>query len=226
MIIAIDGPAGSGKSSTAKSVALRLGILYLDTGAMYRAVTLKALREGIAAADVARLEKLLSNTEISFTGVPPDVRVYLDREDVSMAIRGDEVTRQVSDYCAPAIVRTRLVAWQREIAGTQSVVCEGRDIGTAVFPQAELKFFMSATAQARARRRQLDFRDLGIAKTIEELVDEISERDRKDSTRALNPLRKAPDAVEIDTTEKTLPEQIDIIVNKALEKGFDPAGRV
>jgi cytidylate kinase len=224
MIIAIDGPAGSGKSSTAKNVARRLGMLYLDTGAMYRAITLKALRAGIGADDDRKLDALAAHTDIRFAGVPPDVQVYLDNENVTLAIRGDEVTRKVSDYCAPAVVRTRLVAKQREIAGAASVVCEGRDIGTAVFPDAELKFFMIASVHERARRRQLDFQHLGITKSIDELVEEIRERDRKDSTRALNPLCKAPDAEEIDTTKLTLQEQVDMIVQKTLEKGLVPSG--
>jgi cytidylate kinase len=223
MVIAIDGPAGSGKSSTAKLVALRLGILFLDTGAMYRVITLKALREGIAATDLTALADLVSRTEISFQGVPPAVRVLMDGEDVSDAIRGDAVTKNVSDFCAPGVVRTALVAQQRRIAGGQSVVCEGRDIGTVVFPGADLKFYMVASVEERARRRQLDFEKLGVAKSIEELIVEIRERDRKDSTRQNSPLCKAADAEEIDTTAKTLEEQIALIVEKALAKGFVPA---
>ena len=140
MIIAIDGPAGSGKSSTAKAVAARLGITYLDTGAMYRVITLKSLREGIAATDETALGKLCSRTVISFEGVVPEVKVLMDGEDVTDAIRSDEVTKNVSDYCAPQAVRTAMVEQQRTFAKGHSVVLDGRDIGTVVFPNADLKF--------------------------------------------------------------------------------------
>lgn len=215
MIIAIDGPAGSGKSSTAKAVASRLKFTFLDTGAMYRAVTLKCLREGVAASDESALAGIISNTRIDFDGVPPDTRVLLDGEDVTEAIRGEEVTANVSDYCVPVIVREELVRQQREIGHRGSVVCEGRDIGTVVFPDADLKFFMVASVQERARRRQKDFELLGIRKTLEELEKEISLRDHKDSSRKISPLKKADDAVELDTTGMTLEQQIDLIVKEA-----------
>lgn len=215
MIIAIDGPAGSGKSSTAKAVASRLKFTFLDTGAMYRAVTLKCLREGVAASDESALVGIVSNTRINFDGVPPDTRVLLDGEDVTEAIRGEEVTANVSDYCVPVIVREELVRQQREIGHKGSVVCEGRDIGTVVFPDADLKFFMVASVQERARRRQKDFELLGIKKTLKELEKEISLRDHKDSSRKISPLKKADDAVELDTTGMTLEQQIDLIVNAA-----------
>jgi cytidylate kinase len=215
MIIAIDGPAGSGKSSTAKAVAARLGIVYLDTGAMYRAITLRCLREGIAADDLPALGKTVASATIRFESSGGAVRIFLDGEDVTSAIRSDEVTRNVSDYCAPAVVREKLVEEQRAIAKGVSIVCEGRDIGTVVFPEAELKFFMVASPQERARRRQLDFQELGVRKSTAELVAEIEERDRKDSTREVSPLRRAPDAEEIDTTIMTFGRQVDYIVNKA-----------
>jgi cytidylate kinase len=215
MIIAIDGPAGSGKSSTAKAVAARLGITFLDTGAMYRAITLKCLRTGILASDNTALAKVMAATKIGFSGTPPTLRVTLDGEDVTEAIRSDEVTKNVSDFCAPAVVRTHLVELQRGAAAGGSVVCEGRDIGTVVFPKADLKFYMVASVQERARRRQRDFLLMGVSKSIEELVEEITARDRKDSTRANSPLCRAADAEEIDTTAMTLDEQIDYIVKKA-----------
>ncbi|HLV31862.1 MAG TPA: (d)CMP kinase [Chitinispirillaceae bacterium] len=215
MIIAIDGPAGSGKSSTAKAVASRLKITFLDTGAMYRAITLKCLREGVAASDESALAGIISNTRIDFEGVPPDMRVLLDGEDITEAIRGEDVTANVSDYCVPVVVREELVRQQREIGHKGSVVCEGRDIGTVVFPDADLKFFMVASVQERARRRQKDFELLGIKKTLEELEKEISLRDYKDSSRKISPLKKADDAVEMDTTGMTLEQQIELIVNAA-----------
>jgi cytidylate kinase len=211
MILAIDGPAGSGKSSTAKAVAARLGILYLDTGATYRAVTLKALRMGIAHTDDTALGAVMADTEITFEGAPPDVRVIMDGEDVSAAVRSDEVTKNVSDYCARGVVRASLVDRQRKIAAGRSVVCEGRDIGTVVFPNAEVKIYMTASVEERARRRRKDFAAMGINKSIDELISEIEARDRKDSTRANSPLTKASDAVEMDTTGMTLDEQVDFI---------------
>ena len=215
MIIAIDGPAGSGKSSTAKAVAARLGVVFLDTGAMYRAVTLKALRLNIPFGDDAALEKVVGTTAIEFEGSPPDVRVIMDGEDVSTAIRTDEVTKNVSDYCARDVVRESLVGQQRKIAQGRSVVCEGRDIGTVVFPDADVKIFMSASVEERARRRRRDFEAMGVSKSIEELIRDIEARDRKDSTRANSPLTKAVDAVDMDTTGMTLEDQIAFIVDKA-----------
>jgi cytidylate kinase len=215
VVIAIDGPAGSGKSSTAKQVAARLGILHLDTGAMYRAITLKCLRGRIPYQDHAKIAALLKDTSISFSGSAPAMRVWMDGEDITEAIRSDDVTKNVSDYCAVPVVRTVLVDLQRKIGSGQSVVCEGRDIGTVVFPKAELKFYMVASVEERARRRQKDFAAMGIVKTIAELSAEINERDRKDSSRSNSPLCKAKDAEEIDTTSLTLDEQIKFIVDKA-----------
>lgn len=215
MIIAIDGPAGSGKSSTAKAVASRLKFTFLDTGAMYRAVTLKCLRNGILASDESGLSKIVSNTKIVFDGVPPDTKVIMDGEDVTEAIRGEDVTSHVSDYCVPSVVRDELVRQQREIGRKGSAVCEGRDIGTVVFPDADLKFFMVASVQERAKRRQKDFERLGIRKNLDELEKEISLRDHKDSSRIISPLKKAENALELDTTDLTLEQQIDYIVNAA-----------
>lgn len=215
MIIAIDGPAGSGKSSTAKQVARHLNITYLDTGAMYRVITLAALRRGIAASDYASLAVLVAETTIAFTGIVPDTRVWMNGEDVSDEIRGSQVTANVSDYCAPKVVREALVEQQRRIGAGTSIVCEGRDIGTVVFPHAELKVFMVASVEARAARRKLDFERMGIVKNEQELVAELSERDRKDSTRLVSPLTQAADAVLLDTTGMTLEEQIEWIVARA-----------
>jgi cytidylate kinase len=215
LVIAIDGPAGSGKSSTAKRVADLLGILHLDTGAMYRAITLKCLKLGIPYQDHASIAGLLRGTDISFSGPPGAMRVLMDGNDVTQAIRSDEVTKNVSDYCAVLIVRTVLVDLQRKIGGGRSLVCEGRDIGTVVFPDARLKFFMVASDEERARRRQKDFAALGIEKSVPELVAEIRERDRKDSSRENSPLCKADDAIELDTTNMTLDEQVQSILEKA-----------
>jgi len=215
MIIAIDGPAGSGKSSTAREVARRLGVVHLDTGAMYRAITLKCLREGIAHTDNTRLADLVGRTELRFTGSPPDTRIWMDGEDVSAEIRGDRVTSTVSDYCAPAVVRAAMVDQQRSIGRQAACVCEGRDIGTDVFPEADLKIFMVASVEQRALRRQRDFEKAGVTKTVAELVAEIGERDRKDSTRALAPLTRAADAEQLDTTDLGFEQQVEYIVSRA-----------
>ena len=215
MVIAIDGPAGSGKSSTAKQVAAALHILHLDTGAMYRAVTLKCLRQAVPYTDENALALVMKQTALSLSGSPPEMKILMDGKDVSEAIRGDEVTKNVSDYCAVPLVREKLVELQRSIGRSQSLVCEGRDIGTVVFPNAELKFFMVAAIEERARRRRMDFQRIGLRKSIEELCAEIAERDMKDSLRTHSPLRKAVDAEEIDTTAMTLEEQVRYIVDKA-----------
>jgi len=215
MIIAIDGPAGSGKSSTAKMVAQALKILHLDTGAMYRAITLKCLRQGVAFTNNDAMGRIMRQSAIAFTGTPPDMRVWMDGEDVTGAVRGDEVTKSVSDYCTVPVVREELVGLQRKIAGGQSVVCEGRDIGTVVFPDADLKFFMVASIEERARRRKIDFERMGVKKDMTEIIAEITERDRKDSMRRQSPLKKADDAVEIDTTRMTIDEQVGFIVDRA-----------
>jgi cytidylate kinase len=215
MIIAIDGPAGSGKSSTAKLVAARLGFLHLDTGAMYRAITLKCLRKGLDWHDDAGIADMLKTTDITFTGAPPSMKVWMDGEDVSTAVRGDEVTKNVSDYCRVPVVRNVLVDLQRKIGNTSNTVCEGRDIGTVVFSKAELKFFMVASVEERAKRLQKDFEKIGVTKSIGELVTDIEARDHKDSTRDQSPLVKAHDAIELDTTNMSLDEQVQFIVDKA-----------
>ncbi|MDR2728337.1 MAG: (d)CMP kinase [Chitinispirillales bacterium] len=215
MIVAIDGPAGSGKSSTARAAAARLKVAFLDTGAMYRAITLKALRLGIAFTDDDSLERIMPQTVIAFEGAAPDTRIIMDGEDVSAAVRSDDVTKNVSDYCSRDVVRKSLVEQQRLIASKSDLVCEGRDMSTVVFPNAEVKIFMTASVTERARRRQKDFAAMGVDKTIKELEEEIEARDAKDSSRANSPLRKADDAVEMDTTNMTLEEQITFIVDRA-----------
>ncbi len=217
MIIAIDGPAGSGKSSTAKQVAMKLGFVHLDTGAMYRAITLGALKENISFTDNDGLGRVVDNAKIEFQGVLPDSRVILNGVDVSVDIRSDEVTKNVSDYCAPTIVREALVDQQRRIGNDGNTVCEGRDMGSVVFPKAELKIYMVASVEARALRRQKDFAKLGVEKSVEELVADIEERDRKDSTRENSPLIMTDDSILLDTTNLSFNEQVDIIVAKARE---------
>lgn len=214
MIVAIDGPAATGKSTSAKLVAHKLGFTYLDTGAMYRCVTLSVLRHDIDLSDSAILAKLLSDTYIEFGQKNGDVSVSLNGENVSREIRQAEVTNHVSAVSALASVREALVRIQRQIAANQDCVLEGRDIGTIVFPDADIKFFLIADDRVRAERRQLDLNALGENKSIEELMEEIRRRDKLDSERDHSPLRKADDAVEVDTTQLTINEQVDFMVNK------------
>ena len=212
-VVAIDGPAGSGKSTTARGLAKALNILHLDTGAMYRAVTLAALEKGIGAGEAEKLGALSKSLSIRFErNEDGSQRIFLDGKDVSEAIRTPEVTSHVSDYCKPAQVREVMVKKQREIAKESSVVVEGRDIGTVVFPEAKHKFFLTATLEERALRRMKDFAKIGEKPPLREVMADIERRDRADSTRELSPLKKAGDARLVETTGLSMQEQIDLIV--------------
>ena len=214
MIVAIDGPAATGKSTSAKLVAQKLGFTYMDTGAMYRCVTLSVLRNHIALADEEALQLLIQEMDIHFDKRDDKLVVRLDKEDVSTLIRKPEVTSHVSAVSALPQVRNHMVAIQRKSAKNQDCVIEGRDIGTIVFPKADVKFFLVADDFVRAKRRQLDLKAIGEEKTIDELVEEIRRRDRFDSERSHSPLKKADDAIEVDTSELTIDEQVDFMVNK------------
>ena len=214
MIVAIDGPAATGKSTSAKLVAQKLGFTYMDTGAMYRCVTLSVLRNHIALADEEALQLLIQEMDIHFDKTDDKLVVRLDKEDVSTLIRKPEVTSHVSAVSALPQVRNHMVAIQRKSAKNQDCVIEGRDIGTIVFPKADVKFFLVADDFVRAKRRQLDLKAIGEEKTIDELVEEIRRRDRFDSERSHSPLKKADDAIEVDTSKLTIDEQVDFMVNK------------
>jgi cytidylate kinase len=214
MIVAIDGPAATGKSTSAKLVAQKLGFTYMDTGAMYRCVTLSVLRNHIALADQEALQLLIQEMDIHFDKRDDKLVVRLDKEDVSTLIRKPEVTSHVSAVSALPQVRNHMVAIQRKSAKNQDCVIEGRDIGTIVFPKADVKFFLVADDIVRAKRRQLDLKAIGEEKTIDELVEEIRRRDRFDSERSHSPLKKADDAIEVDTSQLTIDEQVDFMVNK------------
>ena len=214
MIVAIDGPAATGKSTSAKLVAQKLGFTYMDTGAMYRCVTLSVLRNHIALADEEALQLLIQEMDIHFDKTGDKLVVCLNKEDVSTLIRKPEVTSHVSAVSALPQVRNHMVAIQRKSAKNQDCVIEGRDIGTIVFPKADVKFFLVADDFVRAKRRQLDLKAIGEEKTIDELVEEIRRRDRFDSERSHSPLKKADDAIEVDTSELTIDEQVDFMVNK------------
>ncbi|CCO09017.1 (d)CMP kinase [Desulforamulus hydrothermalis] len=210
--IAIDGPAGAGKSTVAKLVAHRLGLLYIDTGAMYRAVTLKALRRGVDLNDAAALTELARATNIQLI---PGVRqtVLLDGEDVTEAIRSPEVTRCVSVVAGVAGVREILVDRQRQMAGETDVIMDGRDIGTVVLPHATAKFFLTASAEERARRRAKEMAEKGYTVDITGLIKEIQERDYRDSHRKVSPLVPAADAVILDSSGMTVDEVVNRIIS-------------
>ena len=216
MIVAIDGPAATGKSTSAKLVAQKLGFTYMDTGAMYRCITLSVLRNHISLADEEALQLLIQEMDIHFDKTDDKLVVRLDKEDVSTLIRKPEVTSHVSAVSALPQVRNHMVAIQRKSAKNQDCVIEGRDIGTIVFPKADVKFFLVADDNVRAKRRQLDLKAIGEERTIDELVEEICRRDRFDSERSHSPLKKADDAVEVDTSQLTIDEQVDFMVNRVM----------
>jgi cytidylate kinase len=217
IIIAIDGPAGSGKSTTARIVAQKLGYLYIDTGAMYRALTLKVIESGVDPKDEDMVFKLLEDARIELFYENGELKVLLDGVDVSERIRAPEVTNIVSIVSSHPRVRELMVRKQRELGRNGGVVMDGRDIGTVVFPEAELKIFMKADVVERAKRRQRELKKKGFNVAIEEIIEEIEKRDKLDSTREVSPLRKADDAIEIDTTNLTIDEQVEIVLKKAKE---------
>jgi cytidylate kinase len=214
LVIAIDGPAASGKSTTAKRVAERLGFLHLDTGAMYRAVTLKVLRDHIDPQDTESIARLVQSTHVELRRDAETLRVLLDGKDVTEEIRTLEVTRAVSAISSLRVVRQAMVREQRKMGVAGNVVAEGRDIGTVVFPEADLKFFVIAGIEARARRRQKDLRQQGVETGLAEIERAIRERDALDSSREESPLRKAADALELDTSDMTIDEQVQFVVDR------------
>jgi cytidylate kinase len=218
LIIAIDGPAASGKSTTAKLVAARLNYLHVDTGAMYRAMTLKVLENDIDLADVKAIAALARSTKIRLVPREGGFSVELDGKDVTEKIRTPKVTGAVSAVSMIAEVRQRMVQEQRAMGKNGAIVLEGRDIGTVVFPDADLKIFMVAHQHERAARRSKEMAAKGIATEIDELEKEIVERDKKDTTRSISPLTQAQNAIVLDTTDLTIEEQVEFIVKKAKEK--------
>ena len=219
MVIAIDGPAGSGKSTTAKFVAEKLGFIHINTGAMYRGITLKCIQGDITMKNSSQLNHLLTNTKFKFAKEGGSALV-MDGVDISAEITSAQVTDFVSYVSTISAVREKLVQYQRDMAEGIDVVLEGRDIGTVVFPDAEFKFFLIADIRERARRRKQEMETMGEIVSLAELTTELEERDRKDSTRAHSPLKKAEDAVEIDTTGLSIAEQgnrIVKIVNKSIK---------
>ena len=213
MIIAIDGPAASGKSTTSRGVATRMGITYLDTGAMYRAITLGLMEHGVSFKAIGSITEFLDTVNIYFGDSNSDNKIFLNDRSVTDQIRSSIVTEKVSEVSAINVVRDSMVQIQREIADNTDCVLEGRDIGTVVFPNADFKFFLVAGLEIRALRRQKDLNKIGEKKTIDEIKADIRLRDELDTNRDNSPLLKAKDAIEIDTGLLTVDEQIDKIVS-------------
>lgn len=215
--IAIDGPAASGKSTTARLLAKKLGYLYIDTGAMYRAATLAVIKENIDVNDEDAVYRCIKNTDIELRNNRKGRRTWLNGTDVTGLIRAPEVEKVISKISAYAEVRRILVEKQRRMAAGGGVVMDGRDIGTVVLKDAELKVFIIASIKERAKRRMGEMERKGLRMTPAEIEKEIERRDRLDSTRAHAPLKKAPDARELDTSNLTVEQQVDIVYNWAKE---------
>ncbi len=209
--IAIDGPGGAGKSTIAKLVGDKLGLEYIDTGAMYRAVGLKLNRKGIKPDDLISISNILDETTIDFV----NGKIILDGDDVSDIIRTQEISKLASIYSQIPEVRSKLVDIQRRIAAGKSVIMDGRDIGTNVLTDAELKVFLTADSMVRARRRYEELRSKGVNANLDDIHEEIKDRDYQDMNRKLNPLVQAEDAIRLDTSDMTIDEVVNTIVAMA-----------
>jgi len=218
LIVAIDGPGGAGKSTTARAVAARLGLSYLDTGALYRCVALRAVEAGLSLDDGPRIAEIARNVDVRFAA--GSSQVLLGERDVTSEIRTPEITQAASKISALSNVREALVELQRRSARAPGTVAEGRDMGTVIFPDARLKVFLDATVDERARRRAADLHALGRGDDVEEVRAQLAERDARDSGRAVAPLRRAPDAIVLDTTHLAFEEVVDRIVAEARARGF------
>lgn len=213
-IIALDGPAGSGKSTIAKIIAKNFNLTYLDTGAMYRMVALYILENNIDFNNVTAVEKILDSIQVDIV----DNKFILNGKDVSLEIRTPEVTKIVSPVSAIKAVRVKLVDLQRKISKGKKVILDGRDIGTVVFPNANLKIFLIASPEERAKRRVKDYASKGISENFETVLKDIIERDHSDSTREESPLKKAEDAIEVDTSSLNIDESVQLISDLIKEK--------
>jgi len=214
LIVAIDGPAGSGKSTSAKLVAENLGYVYIDTGAMYRAVTYLALRDNLLGNENALIE-IAENTDIHLDFIDGETKVKTNGQDVTIQVRSVEVNQRVSDVSKIEGVRKALVKKQQEMGNQdRGIVIEGRDITTVVFPNADVKVFLTASIEQRAKRRVEEYEEKGTSVSIEEVRKNLQQRDKIDSTRSISPLTKSPDAIEIDTSKVTIKEQVELILNQ------------
>ncbi|WP_125715130.1 (d)CMP kinase [Companilactobacillus kedongensis] len=218
MQIAIDGPASAGKSTIAKLIAKNLDFVYCDTGAMYRTVTLLAKKNQVDYGDESGILNLMHDHKIYFVNKEDGQHVFLDDEDVSEVIRTEEITNNVSQVSAIKEVRTELVEMQRKMADNTNIVMDGRDIGTTVLPNAEVKIFLIASVSVRAQRRFKDNKERGIDVPLAQLEDEIATRDYKDSHRKISPLKKADDAIEVDTSDMTIEQVVKRVTEIVNEK--------
>jgi len=218
-IIAIDGPSGAGKSTVAKLLAKRLGYVVLDTGAMYRAVAFRAKQTGLCLEDEESLSRLASSLRVTFLTRNEELRVLCDGEDITGAIRSPDMSSLASDISKREGVRSALVRMQREMGRAGGVILEGRDIGTVVFPNADVKFYLDADAEERARRRTEELIGKGVKVTFQETLEDVIRRDRSDMTRAISPLRKAKDAVVIDSTHLSVEEVVEKMIQIIQQKG-------
>lgn len=217
--IAIDGPAGAGKSSIAKALSKRLGYIYIDTGAMYRAVALFFLENDVKEGTDSRIESLLEKLEISIKYEDGAQKVILNGEDVTGKLRLEEIGKQASKFSAIGSVREKLVALQRKLAQKENVVMDGRDIGTVVLPNADLKIYLSASSKVRAKRRYLELLEKGHTDLdINEIEDEIIKRDEADMNREISPLKQADDAYYLDSSDMTLEEVVSKILSMVKEE--------
>jgi cytidylate kinase len=218
MIIAIDGPAGAGKSTAARMIAQKLGFLYIDTGAIYRALTLKVLENKIDISDTSAIVDTASSTVIDLMNNPDgSLKIFLDSRDVSQEIRQPKVTRFVSDIAKIRQVREVLIKLQRRLGRQRDSVLDGRDIATVVFPDADKKFYLDAKFQERVIRRYKELRSYGEDVTCDDVAKDLSNRDTIDSTRQFAPLKKADDAIYIDTTDMSIEEVVDAVLKKIKE---------
>ena len=218
--IAIDGPAGAGKSTIARMAAERLGFIYVDTGAMYRAIALFCLRRGISPKDEEAVSSAVKEAQITITHVDKEQRVLLNGEDVSGQIRTEQVGNTASAVSAYPEVRAHLLNLQRDLAANASVIMDGRDIGTCVLPDAETKIFLTASPSVRAMRRFKELKEKGIMCNLQEIEQDIIERDQRDMTRKIAPLKQAEDAVLVDGSEMTIEEVADRIIQVAVSHGL------
>lgn len=223
MIVAVDGPAGSGKSTAARILAKRLGFLYIDTGAMYRALTLKVLENNISIKDEQKIIQLAESVKIELRNSSEGLRVILDGRDVSLEIRTGQITKIVSDIAKIKEVRQILVKMQRELGQRGDCILDGRDIGTVVFPDAEKKFFVDASAGERVSRRFKELKGLNQDITETDVAKDLANRDKIDSTRAASPLKQAPDAVYIDTTTLSIDQVVEKMMGLIKQNGQDSA---
>ena len=211
MIIAIDGPAGSGKSTTSKLVAKKLGISHLDTGSMYRAITVHFIKNNYSLDDID-ISSVMDSIELEISDSSDKESVFLNGEDVTDKLRSNEVSRLVSDVSSIKEVRAKMVEIQRSISSNKSIVIDGRDIGTVVFPDAKFKFFITASIESRAQRRFNELKDSDLNITLEQIEEDIRLRDHFDTTRDNSPLKKAEDAIIVDTTHLDISGQVNMIL--------------